>query len=304
MNSEVVVLSIDWDADRRCSRCACWKRPREFKTYSLCYPCADYEGQPRFIGEKPIRRTPGTRRPRGSRMIDENKTWVTQHKLIMGCLGCDEQDPCCLDLHHEDPSKKDDEIAALVRTAPLHVVKAEAAKCIVICSNCHRKLHRWLRQHSEQWRKVTNTGSAAFRALMDDVYRQCFKRDAAHQRSLAATALVTDPSAPFEVEPLDFLEMVKRLQTIIGDARGKIRASDVMALAGVDQSLPYYDQRRWAREALARQVMNHLGWKRGRYKFDGARKDGYTRGASLARGVVLEAERGDDGQLVIRRQEP
>jgi hypothetical protein len=44
-----------------------------------------------------------------------------------------------LDFHHTDPRAKEFKISQM-RTIPR--LKAEIAKCIVICANCHRKGHK------------------------------------------------------------------------------------------------------------------------------------------------------------------
>jgi hypothetical protein len=58
-----------------------------------------------------------------------------------GCLFCGEKELVCLDLHHLNPSEKDFELSGsgLMRTEA--DIIAEVAKCVVLCANCHRKLH-------------------------------------------------------------------------------------------------------------------------------------------------------------------
>jgi hypothetical protein len=48
-------------------------------------------------------------------------------------------DPCVFDFHHIDPSKKLFEIGRFIHD--LEGTKAELDKCILVCSNCHRKIH-------------------------------------------------------------------------------------------------------------------------------------------------------------------
>ena len=54
--------------------------------------------------------------------------------------GVDEHCPAIYDLHHVDPSTKDHSIAKIMRRR-WEVIKEEADKCILLCSNCHRKVH-------------------------------------------------------------------------------------------------------------------------------------------------------------------
>jgi hypothetical protein len=57
-----------------------------------------------------------------------------------GCAICPEKDPSCLDAHHLDPATK---LFSLGRynSASRAKTAAELAKCICLCSNCHRKFH-------------------------------------------------------------------------------------------------------------------------------------------------------------------
>ncbi len=56
-----------------------------------------------------------------------------------GCGVCGEMDQDCLDFHHVDPSTKKFCVAD-GRPRSEKQVRAEAAKCVVLCANCHRKL--------------------------------------------------------------------------------------------------------------------------------------------------------------------
>src|SRR6185436_18699150 len=68
--------------------------------------------------------------------------WVDSYKARFGCFVCGEKDHVVLDLHHKDPTTKESSVGLLVaKRAPLIVVMAEAAKCVVVCANCHRRLH-------------------------------------------------------------------------------------------------------------------------------------------------------------------
>ena len=62
-------------------------------------------------------------------------------KSVRGCYFCKEKDSVCLDFHHINPSIKDSTIARLVTCKSREKMMTEIEKCIVICSNCHRKLH-------------------------------------------------------------------------------------------------------------------------------------------------------------------
>lgn len=52
-------------------------------------------------------------------------------------------DPCVYDFHHTDPTVKDSNPSNLMKGNWLKL-KEELDKCILVCSNCHRVLHRKL----------------------------------------------------------------------------------------------------------------------------------------------------------------
>lgn len=70
------------------------------------------------------------------------KEFIAKLKAKLKCSRCPENDPRCLDFHHLDQSKK---IVNIARAHKLgwssEKILEEMAKCIVLCSNCHRKEH-------------------------------------------------------------------------------------------------------------------------------------------------------------------
>jgi hypothetical protein len=67
------------------------------------------------------------------------KEWlVTQKKA---CVKCGETDPDCLDFHHNDTAKKDANLSEAIASWSIARLQKEIEKTIVLCSNCHRKLH-------------------------------------------------------------------------------------------------------------------------------------------------------------------
>jgi hypothetical protein len=65
---------------------------------------------------------------------------------ILICSKCGEKDRVCLDFHHLDPTSKDYNVSWLLRYGSKKKIIAEVQKCIVLCANCHRKLHASLSQ--------------------------------------------------------------------------------------------------------------------------------------------------------------
>ena len=63
-------------------------------------------------------------------------------KAKLGCKCCPESEPICLDLHHIDPTEKELNVSDMIgRGWSWKRVMQEAAKCVVLCANCHRKVH-------------------------------------------------------------------------------------------------------------------------------------------------------------------
>lgn len=66
---------------------------------------------------------------------------VNEIKATSGCVLCHEGDPCCLEFHHLDPAQKDLEISVALRRWSWAKIVSEIEKCVVLCSNCHKKVH-------------------------------------------------------------------------------------------------------------------------------------------------------------------
>lgn len=71
-----------------------------------------------------------------------NRDWYNEYKSKLKCERCPENNPACLDFHHDDPTIKDFEVSALINaTYSIKKILEEIDKCRVLCANCHRKLH-------------------------------------------------------------------------------------------------------------------------------------------------------------------
>jgi len=79
---------------------------------------------------------------RNKRVRQKNSRWLSKYKHEHGCCisGCNENESCALDFHHIGKKKK--LVSSLVRCGySLERIKHEISQCVVICANCHRKLH-------------------------------------------------------------------------------------------------------------------------------------------------------------------
>lgn len=63
---------------------------------------------------------------------------ISDWKESIGCLLCSEKNPVCLDMHHTDPTTKEKDPS---RIGKFESFLKEASKCVVLCRNCHAKVH-------------------------------------------------------------------------------------------------------------------------------------------------------------------
>lgn len=68
--------------------------------------------------------------------------WLWSH-VKCECLLCLENDPVCLQFHHKNPKTKYKEVSYLIKSNNTNMQKVvdEILKCILVCSNCHCKIH-------------------------------------------------------------------------------------------------------------------------------------------------------------------
>lgn len=59
----------------------------------------------------------------------------------MKCSRCPENHPACLDFHHICGNKTKNVAKMVTEKLSMKTIMQEIAKCIVLCSNCHRKEH-------------------------------------------------------------------------------------------------------------------------------------------------------------------
>ena len=69
----------------------------------------------------------------------EIREYIVSLKDESCCLLCNEDEPCCLSFHHLRDKKF--KIADLSTGYSLQSFKEEIAKCVILCENCHRKVH-------------------------------------------------------------------------------------------------------------------------------------------------------------------
>lgn len=78
----------------------------------------------------------------------EMKDWLLAFKKTQFCDHCGmsfSDKPECCDFHHLDPSTKEGSVADMVLFS-VDKAKRELEKCICLCANCHRTVHKDMNQ--------------------------------------------------------------------------------------------------------------------------------------------------------------
>jgi len=71
--------------------------------------------------------------------------WLENYKSNLHCAKCGETTTVCLDFHHINSSSKDRSLSLSIKWGwGKDRIKKEIEKCVILCSNCHRKLHAGL----------------------------------------------------------------------------------------------------------------------------------------------------------------
>ena len=81
-----------------------------------------------------------TVRERDAAIRAANAAKLLEYKQTHPCVCCGESEAVCLDFHHTDPSTKEFGIACGLQRSWAKILK-EIKKCVVVCANCHRKVH-------------------------------------------------------------------------------------------------------------------------------------------------------------------
>jgi len=67
--------------------------------------------------------------------------WFQDYKSKLRCEICGEDHPACLEFHHPDPKQKETNVTNLLNTCSKKRILMEIEKCMILCANCHRKIH-------------------------------------------------------------------------------------------------------------------------------------------------------------------
>lgn len=87
------------------------------------------------------------------------RDWVRHYKQTHPCTECGETEFYKLEFHHRNPFEKSFAIGTAVREGrSLQDIFQEAAKCDIVCTDCHKEIHEywkaigyWLPREINAW---------------------------------------------------------------------------------------------------------------------------------------------------------
>lgn len=132
---------------KNCSKCQHTKPIAEFNKYSrskdgYSYRCKSCErASNKKWCDANWSKKMEQQRARQQQLLDQLRNYKSSH----GCCCCEECEAVCLELHHLDPSVKEIHPADMVTDGwAWSRMLEEIKKCVVVCSNCHKKIHAGL----------------------------------------------------------------------------------------------------------------------------------------------------------------
>lgn len=103
---------------------------------SRCKPCYNAYNRQYYAAGENEKQIVRSRKNSKAIRVKFQEWKQTQH-----CCICGEKSVECLDLHHIDPNEKEGNVSQLGHFGSWKRVEEEIVKCVVVCANCHRKIH-------------------------------------------------------------------------------------------------------------------------------------------------------------------
>lgn len=133
--------------DKKCSKCGELKPITDYSKcsgnksgkHTYCKSCATKNARDWYSKNKSNPEVAERLKKNWQQRAAAIQIFVENLKAKYGCCVCGEKDGCCLDFHHL--LGKEDNVSELVRRKSLKRLAEEMNKCIILCANCHRKLH-------------------------------------------------------------------------------------------------------------------------------------------------------------------
>jgi hypothetical protein len=138
--SGTLAVEVGWMSDelRQCTECRRLLPPDSFPVRGRrCLDCRRAGVRRHYAANRPYYLAKA--RTRQARVNAENREWLIGYLRDHPCVDCGTTDIRVLEFDHLEPGTKVLDVAVLARSGySLDRVKAEIAKCVVRCANCHR----------------------------------------------------------------------------------------------------------------------------------------------------------------------
>jgi hypothetical protein len=130
---------------RSCTKCFIEKPIEEFpwknrllgKRHAVCKECTAQRSKRLYSENKQDQIDRVRINKQRYRQTARDYTW--EYLSTHPCSQCGESDPIVLEFHHV--GGKDTEVSRLIGYgASIDVIKAEIARCVVLCASCHRRV--------------------------------------------------------------------------------------------------------------------------------------------------------------------
>jgi hypothetical protein len=115
---------------------------------SKCRPCQNAYSKQHYMDNKQvyIKRAAVRNKLHPESQYSKQFIEYKKYKDTLSCEACGESDNDVLHFHHPDPSAKEGNVSNMVRNGQsMESIKSEISKCMVVCANCHAKIH-WNRK--------------------------------------------------------------------------------------------------------------------------------------------------------------
>lgn len=142
-------------SSKLCKKCKIEKPLSEFHKrsknkdglYSYCHECSRADANTYYAKNrnKYIIRSAESH----PKLRHKRKLFLQSIRCKYGCQLCGEKDSDVLDFHHADPSKKLFNVTWGADVAVSRFIE-EINKCIVLCANCHRRVHAGTREINQE----------------------------------------------------------------------------------------------------------------------------------------------------------